>query len=120
MIVKKITLWMLIVLGFSNCRDSESGKNIKVVLDGDEVVWAGVVRDGHLMPFSFPYEFDFSKDNMGNQIQPLLLTNKGRYFWSEKPFSFKISAMNYPKRSTQVCCNRQNRQHIKEAQNILD
>jgi alpha-glucosidase len=103
MIVKKITLWMLIVLGFSNCRDSESGKNIKVVLDGDEVVWAGVVRDGHLMPFSFPYEFDFSKDNMGNQIQPLLLTNKGRYFWSEKPFSFKISghelSINDPHRS---------------------
>lgn len=64
---------------------------MKVVLDNDEVAWAGVIMDGHLMPFSAPYKLDFFGENRKNQVQPLILTSKGRYFWSEKPFGFQIN-----------------------------
>ncbi len=41
------------------------------------------------MPFEEGFEADLSTD-YGAQVQTLLLSNKGRYIWSEKPFSFKV------------------------------
>ena len=34
--------------------------------------------------------FNFYANNQGNQTQPLLLSNKGLYVWSEEPYKFKI------------------------------
>ena len=33
---------------------------------------------------------DLSIDNRGNQAAPLLISNKGRYVWSEQPFTFEF------------------------------
>lgn len=55
-----------------------------------EKLWAGVVNHGYKMPLSDDYSADFSDDNYGNQTQPLLLSNKGRYVWCEEPFRFEI------------------------------
>ncbi len=54
--------------------------------------WAGVISQSHLMPFTTDsrYEFDFHDDTAGNQGQPLLISDKGRYIWSDKPFRFRI------------------------------
>ena len=35
---------------------------------------------------------DLSIDNRGNQAAPLLISNKGRYVWSEYPFTFEFKA----------------------------
>ena len=35
---------------------------------------------------------DLSIDNRGNQAAPLLISNKGRYVWSEQPFAFEFKA----------------------------
>lgn len=59
------------------------------VLEG-EYWWGGVVRDGHLMPFQDTYSFNQYVENKGNQVQPLLLSSKGRLVWSESPLAFKI------------------------------
>lgn len=75
--------WQIIV----NCQSSEDIKIIDL-LPGEKI-WSGVIVEGHKMPFEDGYEFDFY-NNRGNQIQPLLISNKGLYVWSEKPYKFKI------------------------------
>ena len=44
------------------------------------------------MPFTAEskYQFDFDADTAGNQGQPLLISDKGRFLWCEQPFSFRI------------------------------
>lgn len=56
----------------------------------DEFWWGGVINEGHLMPFgNRPHSRDlrFTDDN---QASPLLLSNLGRYIWSEEPFAFSF------------------------------
>ncbi len=38
------------------------------------------------------YAFDSYGDTAGNQVQPLLLSDQGRYIWSEDPFRFELRA----------------------------
>ncbi len=84
---KLIICFLLVaVFGFGQTK-SESKK---IVLTDGEKVWAGVINDGQLMPFSADYKMDFYANNKNNQLQPLILTNKGQYIWSEKPFKFEI------------------------------
>jgi len=89
--MKKIVLLILVVLSLISFKNNLPDKIIKIDLDKDEFVWAGVVMEGHLMPFTAPYKMNFYAENKRNQAQPLILTSKGRYFWSEKPFSFEIN-----------------------------
>jgi alpha-glucosidase len=55
--------------------------------------WAGVIADSHLMPFTAEseYKFDFDANTAGNQGQPLLLSDRGRFLWCDQPFAFRIS-----------------------------
>ena len=53
--------------------------------------WGGAVSDGHNMPFSAGYSFDMYGTNKYNQVQPLLVSSKGRVIWSEEPFKFSFS-----------------------------
>ena len=45
-----------------------------------------------------PFEWNTPKndlnDNLGNQAAPLLLSNMGRYVWSNEPFSFELKEGN--------------------------
>jgi alpha-glucosidase len=54
--------------------------------------WAGVISDAHRMPFTADskYQFDFDANTGGNQGQPLLISDKGRFLWCDQPFSFRI------------------------------
>lgn len=65
-------------------------KNLEIALLPGEKVWSGAIKEGHKMPFSIGYKFDFYANNQYNQIQPLLLGNKGLWVWSEEPFAFEI------------------------------
>lgn len=66
--------------------------NLQLPLEPDEFWWSGVVNEGQKMPFnkSSDYSIDLFGDNYSNQVQPLLLSSKGRYVWSEEPFKFEI------------------------------
>lgn len=56
--------------------------------------WAGVIADAQLMPFTAEskYRFNFYGNTAGNQGQPLLLSDHGRYIWSAEPFQFQIES----------------------------
>jgi hypothetical protein len=55
--------------------------------------WAGVISQSHLMPFTAEstYRFDFDGNTAGNQGQPLLISDKGRFLWCDDPFAFQIA-----------------------------
>lgn len=56
-----------------------------------EYWWGGRVEDGVDMPFGVsPFRQDLWSLK-GNQGMPLLISNKGRYLWSEQPFAFEFS-----------------------------
>ena len=55
--------------------------------------WGGMVGLGSKMPFMGDLRlFDLSAQNLNNQNVPLLVSSKGRYLWSELPFSFEMKA----------------------------
>ncbi|WP_372935593.1 glycoside hydrolase family 31 protein [Mariniphaga sediminis] len=63
----------------------------KIDIAKEESVWAGIINDGHLMPLQDGYQMDFYSNNKLNQLQPLILTSKGQFVWSEEPFYFEIT-----------------------------
>lgn len=85
-----LSFLMIYICVTACCQNSKLDNSVKIILDKDEIVWAGVIRDGHLMPFSGDYKMDFYANNKSNQLQPLILTNKGKYVWSEMPYRFEI------------------------------
>lgn len=64
--------------------------SISIPLVLGEKVWAGIIKDGQKMPYAPGYKYNFWANNQENQIQPLLLGNKGLWVWSEEPFAFEI------------------------------
>ncbi len=49
--------------------------------------WVGIIRQGELMPLENGYKANMYGNNYGNQIQPLLISTKGNYIWSDHPIS---------------------------------
>lgn len=90
--MKKYTLISLFIcFTLTLAAQGESNlKSTKLILSPDEKVWAGVISDGAIMPLKTGYTMDFKGNNKSNQAQPLILTNKGQYIWSEQPFAFVI------------------------------
>ena len=78
------------IILLASCQTPKSQNNIIIKLEPDEKIWSGTITEGEKMPFATNYHFDFYNDNAGNQIQPLLLSNKGLYVWSEEPYRFDI------------------------------
>ena len=69
----------------------ESGYLAVKMLDGEK--WWGSVTDlGNIMPFDKDtrVRFNHQTQNFNNQTTPLLVSNKGRYIWSDSPLSVQI------------------------------
>lgn len=88
----RFALFICFVAGSLLCPGQPETEIRHISLEPGEKVWAGVINDGHLMPFSTDYSMDFYGNNKANQLQPLLLTSYGRFLWSEQPFSFELKA----------------------------
>ena len=86
----RIALFICIIISTISGNAQESKTIRRIILAEGEKVWAGVINDGHLMPFSTNYAMDFFGNNKSNQAQPLILTNKGQFAWSEQPYQFEI------------------------------
>lgn len=57
-----------------------------------ELWWGGFVAKGSEMPYLKPTgELDMSKQNFNNQNVPLLVSNQGRYIWSDEAFKFEVT-----------------------------
>lgn len=62
----------------------------RVPLVTGECWWGGTTSDGYLMPFEDGYKTDLD-DLGGNQGMPMLLSSKGRYVWSDRPFAVELT-----------------------------
>jgi hypothetical protein len=72
------------------CSLAQADRKVIKLLD-DEKLWGGCVTDGRAMPFGkLSFERELYGSTRGNQAQPLLISDKGRYVWCEEPFKFSI------------------------------
>lgn len=96
MVNKAFLIILLLFTGFSQAcagNRSDHGNSTAptvVEIEQDEYWWFGVVNHGELMPMTAGYEANIDGFIYGNQAQPLLLSSKGRYIWSDEPFSIQV------------------------------
>lgn len=89
--MKKITFIILLTaISYSSFYAQDTAVSISIMQN--EKWWSGVINEAQLMPYSSGtnYTFKMLGDNDGNQVQPLLLSSKGRYVWSEEPFQIQF------------------------------
>ncbi|MDX9880584.1 MAG: glycoside hydrolase family 31 protein [Prolixibacteraceae bacterium] len=85
--------WLLFITIFvltTNMYAQTSVEDNVIKLASDEKLWFGCIAEGHKMPLSGDYRFNFYANNRANQLQPLIISNRGLYVWSEEPYSFDI------------------------------
>ena len=91
---RKIILCVFIGLLFLKigvCQQPQILNEEVIKTTSSEKWWVGIVNQGDKMPFSgIAYTENFNANSEGNQFSPLLLSNEGRYIWSEKPFRFEF------------------------------
>ena len=80
-----ILLFLLPCSGYGQQIGTES---IKIRI-GETAWWSGVINHGEIMPLKDGYRADFN-NNYGNQIQPLLISNRGQTIWSEQAFTAEV------------------------------
>ena len=89
---KKFLLFLLVIFrGFVIL--SQDCKTVEFQIEAGEYWWAGISSIGHQTPYTTAtvFSLDMWGDNNGNQSQPLLLSSKGRYVWSEEPIKYDFS-----------------------------
>ncbi|KVV15142.1 glycoside hydrolase family 31 protein [Flavobacterium sp. TAB 87] len=69
-------------------RNENKKETVTIAFLPNELWWGGAVNDGYSMPYQEGFSYNMYGNNKGNQVQPLLLSNKGRVIWSEQPFQF--------------------------------
>ncbi len=91
-LLKRVTIVLLSVVTGSLSMKAQD-HSISLNLIPDEKWWTGVINEAQSMPYTSATEYHFNLlgDNDGNQVQPLLLSNKGRYIWSEEPFQIQFN-----------------------------
>lgn len=88
---KAISLTILLMFSIGVIAQSgNTAGTVKYLLLEKERWWGGVVNKAHEMPFGEGASVELSGNSYGNQTSPLLISSKGRYIWSEKPFAFRI------------------------------
>ncbi len=87
----KTGCWLFIIGVLSlYCGSSRAETQVVTLLDGENF-WGGCVTDGRAMPFGkTAFERDLYGNTGGNQAQPLLISDRGRYVWCEEPFRFSF------------------------------
>lgn len=65
---------------------------MKIELFPNEYWWGGATADGIHMPYrDKEFKQELNPNKTFNQAVPFLLSNKGRYIWSDDPFDFRVS-----------------------------
>ncbi|MBN2485012.1 MAG: alpha-galactosidase [Bacteroidales bacterium] len=59
-------------------------------IEKNELWWLGVINHAIMQPLSEGYQANLYANCYGNQAQPLLLSNTGKYIWSAEPFEIEV------------------------------
>ena len=84
---------LLLLFFVSTLLFAEEGEKTELNIKPGEYWWGGLSSKGYEMPYdaSTVITYDLWGDNKGNQAQPLLLSSKGRYIWSEQPIKYSFN-----------------------------
>ncbi|CQR46460.1 Alpha-xylosidase [Paraliobacillus sp. PM-2] len=81
----------------------------------NESWWGGNVEDGIQMPYHVSFKRNLYGDLLYNQGSPLLVSNRGRFLWSETPFTFFVdSAFLHVEGSSELIFDEES-ENLKEA-----
>lgn len=88
---KNLILFAVLLQSFFGV--AQNARSLELVIQPGEFWWAGLSSLGHQTPYDATTVFsvDMWGDNHGNQAQPLLLSSKGRYVWSEEPIKYDFN-----------------------------
>ena len=87
--MKQILAALILVLCATACNDHSYISVIRP-LEGEKW-WGGIMNDGYLQPYEDLEEFNLERESRCGATMPLLVSSKGRYIWSDKPFRFSFS-----------------------------
>lgn len=89
---KKVFLIFMLIQGIHGL--AQNSKKLELTILPGEYWWAGISSLGNQTPYDATtvFSFDMWGDNRGNQAQPLLLSSKGRYIWSEDPIKYDFNS----------------------------
>ncbi|MGL5020299.1 MAG: hypothetical protein ACRDBP_19340, partial [Luteolibacter sp.] len=88
--MKRGSAWMAATLALAAIVTQAAADTLKLEMLEGEHWWGGLSSVGYQTPYdkTSVASHDLYGDNKGNQAQPLLLSNKGRYVWSEEPIKY--------------------------------
>ena len=88
--MKKLLLAGAVMLVTVLTAGAQDRKEIKML--ENEKWWGSVTDLGNIMPFDSEtvVRFNHQTQNFNNQTTPLLVSDKGRYIWSDSPFKAEI------------------------------
>lgn len=92
--------WSMTTVVIRNSAQPESGNSVRpepedpnvtviTLLEGEKW-WGGAINDGDRQPYSDIKPLDLSRENLGGATAPFLLSSRGRYVWSDRPFSYSF------------------------------
>lgn len=83
-------IFAAILIAFTACTNAQNESEIEML--ENEKWWGSVTDLGNIMPFDNEtvIRFNHQTQNFNNQTTPLLVSNKGRYIWSDSPFKAEI------------------------------
>ncbi|ASV29175.1 glycoside hydrolase family 31 protein [Maribacter cobaltidurans] len=103
--MRKTLLVLLIVMSTFKAF-TQHGEKVEIAMLKGEYWWGGLSAIGYNTPYDSTSiaTLDLWGDNKGNQAQPLLLSSKGRYVWSEYPikYSFEKGKITVTTRSGEI------------------
>lgn len=88
--MRHLIIILMFVLSFSN---SKAQQTVEIKIKNGEFWWTGLSSIGYQTPYDVysTVTYDLWGDNKGNQAQPIMLSSKGRYIWSEEPLKYEFN-----------------------------
>jgi alpha-glucosidase (family GH31 glycosyl hydrolase) len=90
--MNKVLLYFILIPFLGTSIAAQNLQKVELNIAVDEFWWAGITSHGFQMPYSrnSVASVDMFGDNVGNQAQPLLISSKGRFIWSEEPIKYQF------------------------------
>ncbi|MEC7262163.1 MAG: glycoside hydrolase family 31 protein, partial [Bacteroidota bacterium] len=90
----KLILRAFVILALTTFNTySQQGDTLDLDIMEGEYWWGGLSTEGHNTPYDINSEVSHDQwaNDEGNQAQPILLSNKGRYVWSNTPIKYTFN-----------------------------
>ena len=73
------------------CSSLQAQQRTDIPMLPNEAWWGGATALGSAMPFSSLAPFNLSNQNANNQVSGMLISDQGRFIWSDNPFIFSVN-----------------------------